>query len=364
MTQEKIKVTPMRAHKMPQNFSLYAIHRVAGGADDEQFTIALPFDITDGVRIEDISSSLRKGTFDFIKGRMGSDLAAKLESVQYALVHRYEPKPFLDEEGNWKGEEIFNQESAKLVYNIAACMRLIRPMRQSAQLMQGAVREDGTFDVQRFDHPLEFHEVPEVQKFFGIRNSDAEELRSRAPGFLHAMGGDFWKFRMAVDFHEAGHFQPWQRKARYILWCCAIESLFTSHNLDHQGSLVAKERIKWLLGEKTSIYAPGDISTLLPQPDVSVGEVLNDLYKVRNFIAHGDRIPDSSFSTPRRQTFGDSVVEFEVLLEAASFIIRSTLLKILREGLLVHFADAAAAEAYFGKAGLTKSKLKKLKKSS
>lgn len=277
-------------------------------------------------------------------------------------MHRYEPKAFLDEQKNWVGEEVFSEESSQVVYNMAACLRLIRPTRQSAQLMQGAVRDDGTFDVQRFDHPLEFHEVPEVQKFFALRNCDAEELRSKAPEFLRAMGGKVSKFRMSVQFYELGHFQPWQWKARYILWCCAIESIFTSHNQEHQGSLVAKERIKWFLGKSTSIYRPGDISNLLPQPGITVGEVLDDLYKLRNFIAHGDRVPDRFFSEIRRQTFGNNVAAFETLLEAASFVVRSSLLKILDDGLLNQFEDAAAAEAYFGKAGLTKSKLRVSKK--
>jgi hypothetical protein len=48
----------------------------------------------------------------------------------------------------------------------------------------------------------------------------------------------------------------------------------------------------------------------------------------------------------------------EVLVEAASFIIRSSLLKILRDGLTNHFIDASAAEAYFDANGLTNSKIR------
>jgi len=231
-------------------------------------------------------------------------------------------------------------------------------MRESSLLMQGGVRDDGTFDVQKFDHPLDFHEVPEVQKFFALRNRDAMELRNVALAFLRAMQGDFWKFRMASQFYELGHFQPWQPKARYLLWASAIESIYTTHNRGHKGSLVAKERIKWFLGEQTSIYAPGDISSLLTDPKITVGAIVNDLYEVRNHIAHGDRIPDRFFADVSRQSFNGGVTRFEVLLEAASFIIRSSLLRILREGLLDHFADAAQAEAFFGGKGLTLSQIR------
>ncbi|MBZ5681454.1 MAG: hypothetical protein LAO24_15245 [Acidobacteriia bacterium] len=341
---------------MTQNFTLYEIYQLAGGADDEQFdTTRLPFEIIQGVRIEEVSSFLKADTFTFVEPRMGSDAARDLQQVQIALVHRYQSESGIYM--NQEEEQI--RTSAQLVYNLAACLRLIRPMRQSALLMQGTVRDDGTFDVLKFDHPLEFHEVPEVQKHFTLRNRDADELKRRAPEFLRAMNGPYWKFRMAAQFHELGHFQPWQAKARYILWSCAIESIYTSHHQEHMGSLVARERIKWFLGASTSIYAPGDISTLLPQPAISVGEIVNDLYKVRNFIAHGDRIPDSFFSDARRHGFNGRVPTFEVLLEAASFIVRSSLLKILRDQLLDNFADAAPAEAYFGKAGLTRSELRR-----
>jgi len=78
---------------------------------------------------------------------------------------------------------------------------------------------------------------------------------------------------------------------------------------------------------------------------------------MRNFMAHGDKIPDPYFTTTLRTGFNGPVKKTEVLLEAASFIVRASLLKILRDGLIQHFADAGPAEAYFGAEHLTKSKL-------
>jgi hypothetical protein len=67
--------------------------------------------------------------------------------------------------------------------------------------------------------------------------------------------------------------------------------LYTSHSFDHQGKLVATERIKWFLGPKTSIYEKGDIPDfILNQPTISIGDVVDRLYDVRNYIAHGDII--------------------------------------------------------------------------
>jgi hypothetical protein len=238
-------------------------------------------------------------------------------------------------------------------------------MREKAYLVHGTVQEPaGSFSVQGFDVPaVELMEVPEVQKLFKLRIQDAENLHKYLPDFLLAMRGDYWKFKMAVQFYSRGHFQSLDWKARYLLWCSAIESIYTSHLWEHQGSLVATSRIKWFLGVDTSIYAIGDLVGSLPDPGITVGNIVSDLYDMRNFIAHGDRLPNSFFEN-MRTGLGCGVTKAEVLLEAASFIVRASLIRILNNGLLSHFADAGPAEAYFGNERLTKSALKRVRAAS
>jgi len=333
------------------NFTLYPVYWLADQVDDEPFDLRqLPFDVVENVTIEDVSARFRDNTFAVWTEQLAADIAEHLEDVRYALVHRYEPKPAVR-----VAEHEQTQASETLLRNLAACLRLIRPMRQHALLMRGTIREDGSFDVGGFDVPaLHLLEVPEVQRLFKLRNEDTVALRTYAPEFLRAMRGQFWKFRMSVQFHELGHFQSLDWKARFLLWCSAIESIYTSHSREHQGSLVATSRIKWFLGENTSIYAPGDLPDLLDDPGITVGQVVTDLYEMRNFTAHGDRIPDPFFNTMLRHGFNGGVQKREVLLEATSFIIRATLLRVLRDHLLNHFVDADAADAYFDAQGLTR----------
>ena len=85
------------------------------------------------------------------------------------------------------------------------------------------------------------------------------------------------------------------------------------------------------------------------------------MYKIRNYIAHGDRIPDRYLRETVRNSFGGPVFVYAMLFEAQSCIIRTSLLKILRDGLLNHFADARSAEAYFGAQGLPRDKLTSVK---
>jgi hypothetical protein len=238
---------------MPQSFTLYAIYSL-GEHDENPFdTSGLPLEIVKDVRIEHVAPLFRDNTFDFVKGDMGTHDVEQLEQVKYGIVHRYEiPTNFSYDAENPQ------EQSEQLVRNIAACLRLIRPMRQYALTMHGYLREDGTFDVRGFDHPIHLLETPHNQKLFHLRNQDADDLRKIAPLFLQAMHDGIWKFKMAVQFHELGHFQQFDWKARYLLWASAIESIYTSHSPEHKGTNVAKERIKWFLGENTSIYPKGE----------------------------------------------------------------------------------------------------------
>ncbi len=168
------------------NFTLYPIYELASDLDGEPFDLTrLPFDITEGVRIEAVK--FHPATFDPHKETLGTYIVEELERVRFALVHRYKPKPIIVDE-EIIGEQDTSEDSDKLVRMVAACLRLIRPMRQNALLMRGKVQNDGSFDVSGFDIPtLHTIEVPDVQKLFHLRNQDADDLRTYAPHFLQAM---------------------------------------------------------------------------------------------------------------------------------------------------------------------------------
>ena len=212
-------------------------------------------------------------------------------------------------------------------------------------------------NINHFQNPVELLEVPEVQKLFQLRTRDAELFRSSASEYLRAMAGEYWKFRMAVEFHDAGHFQYLYWKARYSLWSAALESIFTTRHSEHSGSKVAKERIKWLLGGQMRLYPQGDIPPCFPsaQTNLTIADVLDDLYSLRNYLAHGDKIPDSYFRRILRQGINGDLNVPAVCTEALSFIVRNSLVGIIQRGLLEHFKNANTAEAYFSGNGLTRS---------
>jgi hypothetical protein len=337
-----------------QRVTLYPVAGLAGAWEDEPFDRSqLPATIVPGVTLEDVSSMFNDDTWKWVEHEIGRHDLKVLEGVKHALVHRY----LSTEYGTGEAE----MGSARVVHEMAACLRLIRPMRQFALIINGPLRPDGVIQIQSFDHPVHLMEIPEVQKGFTLRDRDLRVLQSVAPQFVRAMAGEYWKFRMPVSLYEAGHFQDSEWKARFSLWTSAIEAIFTSQTRDreHSGSAVAKARIKWFLGENTKIYAQGDVPSFMPpQMEPTIGEIVDDLYEVRNCIAHGDKVPNKFFGQP---SFSDQGNKLMTLEEAASFIVRTSLLRILSDGLLPHFKGGLESQAYFRAHGLVRSQLPKQK---
>jgi hypothetical protein len=326
-----------------------------GNFDDSQ----LPFEIVKDIYVENVSDRIPKDEFDYCKSHLGSETVQYLEQVSYVIIHRF---PNIENDsvtGTYVFEPELLERSRELVQRIVACLRLIRPTPQHAQFMGGEVEPDGTLRHFHFDNPYTFIQSVPNQQLFGIRTSDLEALRFYAPLFIYAIAGQYWKYIMAVDMFQSGFFQHSHWKLRFFMWTAALEALFTSDtSAQHRGSLVAKERIKWLLGENTLIYPAGELSEFDNDPKLTVGGVIDEIYCLRNHIAHGDKVPDYYFTAEGRTRDDGSVIpRRDMLMEAISSIVRQSLLLILKNGLLPHFKESAASESYFK--GQTKSILEK-----
>src|SRR6185437_9017350 len=122
----------------------------------EEFDMKLlPFDIGQGITIEDVSTLLRPDSFnEYITGEMGRRSVQMLKETRYALVHRYERAPIVIN-GERVGEIDYDHNSLQLLRNVAACLRLVRPMRQDTGLMYGKVLPGGQFDLTGFEYPYD-----------------------------------------------------------------------------------------------------------------------------------------------------------------------------------------------------------------
>ena len=326
-------------------FVLHPIYSLATRAwsDEEAFDLGLlPMDIGSGIRLQNVRGLLGKDAFSTWSNLLSQSEAKKLSSVQYALVRQL---------SSHDSNEIrsFRDQVVEPVEVAMACLRLIRPMREHLGIMRGCIRADGTYDIQSFSTPYNVFDVPESEQLSTLRTTDAVRLRQLFPKLLLATDRKLSKITMAVEFFQAGFFETNYWKSRFALRCSAIEAIFNSRK--HKKSGITKKRIKSLLGTDTPLYEKGDIPSYLPQPDnITVGNVLEELYEARNCIAHGDRIPDRFFQEVWRRGVQRPLVIMAVLDEAASIIARKSILTILERDLEEHFKDSDSADAYFDSA--------------
>jgi hypothetical protein len=334
---------------MLTKLTFHEIHSLGGVTLGDHVTTPLPFEVLPGVTIADMSSWVTDQTLAWVSKQLGIYQTEILKNIRYALVHTYETSETL----RGTPQDV---DSEKLVQNLVELIHIIRPMRQRTSIVRAEQSEEGR-SVVHLDSP-DVLEVPEVQKLYHFRDQDLQLLKKLAQPFLFAMQSNASKFKTSVFYHSVGR-KLSQGNAKFLLWCSAIEALYTSHNLEHQGKLVATERVKHFLGAKTLIYEKDDFpcSWFQSPSKVTIEDIVQDLYAVRNYIAHGDVIPRKYFSAMRSGLGGD-VSTIEVLSEGVSFIIRKSLLRIVTEGLLSHFENAKSSDAYFGALGLTKRVLR------
>jgi hypothetical protein len=333
---------------MQKQFALYPIVGVNRDFLEDPFdSSVLPAQIVPCVTIEDARTLFPEDSFKLWSEHLAKRQLESLQRVRFVIINRY------DEFNGDSGQT--QQDAEALAWNVGVCLRLIRPMQQDASLIGGKVMPNGDLYVQRFDNPEEMT-VLSVQKLFRLRNKDVDRLKAVAPIFLNAIKRKS-KYKTSAEFFNAGYFSTRYWQARFSLWCTALEALFTSNHEDHRGSRVAKARIKFFLGPKTLIYEPGDIPSDQPQPSTTVEDVLDDLYTLRNCIAHGD-YPPEKFWEVVRWDYADSVNRIEMLNEALSRIVRASLLRVVEDELFPHFKDGPSSQAYFAARRLTKADLR------
>lgn len=313
-----------------------------------------PYEIlpSENLTIENVSHLITPTTFSLWKSdcRVSKRMSEDLESVDFAIVHRYSSPQKRDTE--------LDKHSSELIDSAATCLALIRPTRKSrARRIPGVIRADGTFDPHGFTAQGELADVPEIQKLFAVREQDISLLTSVLPEFIQLyqkddegkVMDDYEPLRMAVQLYgEAYALSYW--KARHILWWSAIEALY-GNNED-----VAMARIYALFGNKNlvdgykcPIYEKGDIpSCYFPSPESlhKLGEMVPLIYSVRNASAHGQKVPDIHFG-PVPHPFGPDVASLETLAEAATFIVRKTVIEILKRKWRDEFKDRDAREHFW-----------------
>jgi hypothetical protein len=128
-----------------------------------------------------------------------------------------------------------------------------------------------------------------------------------------------------------------------LMFVMALDMLFMAGEISP-----FMKRVGGFLGLDSFIFPPD--SLMNRQTKTTVGEVLKDLYDLRNIIAHGQEIPKQPYrekhdliSTDGHRINHDDYYYAELMLESGLFMLATALRKIFTEGL---FEDVAETEKW------------------
>jgi hypothetical protein len=324
-------------------FQLIPLERLSGQTFDFS---QLPFSITPGVEVADVSGLLPPSMFTHLVSEVGRHRMRFFDgTVKHAFVHRYEEYP---EAATGEESVKMAKRNDELLNEVFACSRIVRPTRRHGSVT-GYLNADGTVEHRGTTFPDSALDVPEALKLFAFRNKDLEDLRKLIGTFLKALHGEYWPFRMAVQYYYMGYeVNDW--KGRYLYWgSSALHALYSP------SSEKLMRRITSFLGEDTRIYPPHEHPEFeFIEPSLTtIGDVVEDLNFVRNRIAHGERIPDQYFNeNAGRKGLNGRVNYIAVLDDALAFIVRETLRRILAENILDGFTSRRSVSSFWKSRGL------------
>jgi hypothetical protein len=341
--------------KPPTSYDKIQFFPISGATDlwGSEPTLKGPYQILpmESLTIENVSALIKPEMFSLWRKDcvISKRTAESLEAVKFAIICRYKsPNPGDDGPGTYWSQ---------LIEYAATCLALIRPTRRSrAMQIRGVEKPDGNFDPYAFTAQENLADVPEIQKLFVVREEDIKLLTSLLPEFIQLYQKDsneqltdYEPLRMAVQLYGEGYALTYW-KARHILWWSAIEALYGSSEDAAMARIYAFFGNKNLVdGYKCSIYEKGDIPSYFdPTPESlhRLGKMVPLIYDVRNASAHGQKVPDLHF-IPVPHPLGPGVVGIDALAEAATFIIRKTVIEVLKHGWRDRFKDRSAREDFW-----------------
>lgn len=119
-----------------------------------------------------------------------------------------------------------------------------------------------------------------------------------------------------------------------LMWVAGLDMLLMA---GEKGAFV--DRLIGLLGRDTHVFPP--VLSPARQPSLTVGDAAEDLFELRNVVAHGSEIPATPFRQrfPIKDTNGNQInwqdfTYAQVLSEAALYLLAGCLRKVFEDGLV------------------------------
>jgi hypothetical protein len=129
----------------------------------------------------------------------------------------------------------------------------------------------------------------------------------------------------AVNIFHEGYFHTYQPAVQIVVWCMGIDLCLSSkHPLGREEWLL---RLAERIAPSTDIYEDLPWNLSEQRPSMTVSQVAGELFDFRALLVHGlwDQGPRSVLE--RRTVTGGVIGTADLLREAASFLLRTLLLK-------------------------------------
>jgi hypothetical protein len=276
----------------------------------------VPFPVTEEVSFDSVEGVLEPKNFSLWEGHASPEALKALSKITYGLVHRFSSSPY------FQGET--EESSRELVHRLFVCLRVVKPTRTPFFYVQYQMI-DGKKDVFTFVAPEDSLSLnlPESEVLNHLNTEDLRTLKRLAPPFLKAQKEGPAYLRRAIRYYESGYVSVREADLQLTVWMMGIEALF-SYDDEPCDVKTIKARIADVVGLTTDIYTEFDQRDLYAAKPVRVGDVLDQMFELRNRFVHGAWVPKAWFDQNVRMAIsGGSLTMADVVREAASFVLRS-----------------------------------------
>jgi len=291
-----------------------------GAWDFEQF---LPFTIGQGVTVERIPGLFSASHFELWRDYVSLNDRKDFESVRYALVHDFSSSEHLGK---------IEQDSHELVHRLFVLLRLVKPTRSrfsAVQVKRLDPKDPTRIEIFRFTHPIQVPlNIPEAETLNTVNPHDLETVRDLAPRFLETIARGPAYVGRAIRYYEEGYADIRDPALQFIIWLMGIECV-VSREEEGVARDALQRKIAAAVPLDTNIYEHWGEYAYLPGPFpvLRLGEIIDDMFELRNRFAHGLWVPQQWISRVIFTRPGREAVSYaDALRGAAAFLLRRLIL--------------------------------------
>jgi hypothetical protein len=301
---------------------------------------SLPFSLGFGFEVRDMREVLRDANLEVWKSVVSDQERDRIRGWSFCLTHTYTENMLRGTRQNL---------SETLMHYVVAHLRLIVPNVTNADRILRATVESNKFDPLSIGvqtPPLFLEDCEEMCSEIDIPH--LEKLRSWMPWIVRfrRRWRSFYPLYLSLYFAEMARAED-DARVRHVLRVMALEALLSTDTT--YGFNALSPKIPKLLGPKTDIYAQYRNSDQPFLPQLIVSNVLKDVCRLRNAVAHGAGVPPDWLVPNRRPTFGlaRELNYAEELLEASTGMLNLVWQTIIDSRLQITFATKSKMEGYF-----------------